>query len=509
MFAIEEKRIFWKKRAGEITIPFHYEKVAPAAVMEVKNNPHAWQGLEAVVCGDIAELTVTGFSAGKSVMLDFGRYVTGKLHLKLDVEEGYIHAPIRLRLMFAEHLCELAGYNGKGVLPQSWQQEEIVNIDSIDCDIEIPRRYAFNYLQIDILCTSSPVFFREIYAVATTSAIPVELAGISGNEMKKQIDDCCLKTLSNCMQTFFEDGPRRDRRLWLGDLRLQALVNSVSFRNVELVERSLYLLASQVDDEGMIPACVFENSTKLSSIKIVDYSLLLGDILFFHAREYGARDIVKELYPLALRQLELFRRYIDCDGRFHDPGGLWLFIDWSEELKREMAVSAVYVFALKQCAGLAALLGDSAEAEKLAAEAAGYTAGLRKYIGTDGIVRSKEGQISYAAQIWMIIAGVMTPEEGKKALAVLDELPDAVRPFTPYLWHHYVEACIVAGDRKRAEKILCGYWGSMIKKGARTFWEVYYPEDENFSPYLDRCQNSSCHAWSCTPSYFFRSGIAL
>jgi hypothetical protein len=31
------------------------------------------------------------------------------------------------------------------------------------------------------------------------------------------------------MQEVFEDGPKRDRRLWLGDLRLQALVNDVTF----------------------------------------------------------------------------------------------------------------------------------------------------------------------------------------------------------------------------------------------------------------------------------------
>lgn len=29
----------------------------------------------------------------------------------------------------------------------------------------------------------------------------------------------------DCMQSVFEDGPKRDRRLWLGDLRLQALAS--------------------------------------------------------------------------------------------------------------------------------------------------------------------------------------------------------------------------------------------------------------------------------------------
>ena len=36
-----------------------------------------------------------------------------------------------------------------------------------------------------------------------------------------------------------EDGPKRDRRLWLGDLRLEALANYETYRNFDLVKRLL------------------------------------------------------------------------------------------------------------------------------------------------------------------------------------------------------------------------------------------------------------------------------
>jgi alpha-L-rhamnosidase len=32
--------------------------------------------------------------------------------------------------------------------------------------------------------------------------------------MLRRIDTVSLRTLRNCMQTVYEDGPRRDRRLW-------------------------------------------------------------------------------------------------------------------------------------------------------------------------------------------------------------------------------------------------------------------------------------------------------
>ncbi|MFR6136264.1 MAG: hypothetical protein ACLUI0_06370 [Blautia massiliensis (ex Durand et al. 2017)] len=67
---------------------------------------------------------------------------------------------------------------------------------------------------------------------------PVE----TDDEMAKKLDRVSLRTLQNCMQDVFEDGPKRDRRLWLGDLRLQALANYETFKNYDLVKRCLYLL---------------------------------------------------------------------------------------------------------------------------------------------------------------------------------------------------------------------------------------------------------------------------
>ncbi len=502
---IAEKRSFWKKCADAVEIPFHYTKILPHRAVDIVENPASWQGLEAVSAGTTEETLQKSFAAGESVILDFGTYVTGKLHLNIETTEGRIHAPVRLRLFFAEQLCEFAGSNGKGLLSASWLQEEIINIDRTGCHIELPRRYSFNYLRMEVLCASSPVYFRDLYAVSSTSAIPCSFLQYEKGGIKQKIDTCCIRTLENCMQMVFEDGPRRDRRLWLGDLRLQALVNSVTYRNAALVERSLYLLASETADNGMIPACIFDGATVPSDTYIVDYSLLLGDILYFHAASYGMREIVRELYPLALRQLELFRKHIGGDGLFRDPGGLWLFIDWSEKLERELPVTGVYVYALRQCAGLAEMLDDGATAVTLAAEAEEITLKLRNYICDDGLIRTgMTGQLSYAAQIWMILAGIFTPDRGRQALAALEKHPESLKPFTPYLWHHYVEACFAAGDAERAEKFIYDYWGGMIKRGARTFWEVYYPQDDKFSPYLDPALNSSCHAWSCTPAYFFR-----
>ena len=51
------------------------------------------------------------------------------------------------------------------------------------------------------------------------------------------------KTLKGCKQDVFEDGPKRDCRIWLGDLRLQARANYYTFKNYDLTKCCMYIFA--------------------------------------------------------------------------------------------------------------------------------------------------------------------------------------------------------------------------------------------------------------------------
>lgn len=71
--------------------------------------------------------------------------------------------------------------------------------------------------------------------------------------------------------------------------------------------------------------------------------------------------------------------------------------------------------------------------------------------------------------------------------------------------HHYaLEAMFKLSMTDEAVKYMKKIWGGMLERGADTFFEVFVPDDAEFSPYGDRMMNSMCHAWSCTPSYFIR-----
>ena len=119
-------------------------------------------------------------------------------------------------------------------------------------------------------------------------------------------------------------------------------------------------------------------------------------------------------------------------------------------------------------------------------------------------ISGPDRQVSWASQAWMVLSGIPTPEQSRRALINVMKDSTAAKPVTPYMYHYMVEALLKAGLRDEAVKLMSEYWGGMIRKGADTFWEVYIPDDDYASPYNSHVMNSYCHAWSCTPTYLLR-----
>ena len=81
-------------------------------------------------------------------------------------------------------------------------------------------------------------------------------------------------------------------------------------------------------------------------------------------------------------------------------------------------------------------------------EAEEKTAAVRKYLldeKTGLFVSGEEKQINYASQVWLILAGAVSIEEGSAMLDKLDELKPEKGMVSPYMNHHYVEALLLCG----------------------------------------------------------------
>lgn len=444
---------------------------------------------------------------GDVITLDFGTHLVGRVTLKFGYTGAHPDAPAWLKLKFAERECELSenAEDYHGWISMGWIQQEQVHIDVLPVALELPRRYAFRYLQIEVLDVSGKyrLTLEDAFCIAGTSADESKLTSYTGAPRQAHLDAVACRTLRECMQDVFEDGPKRDRRLWMGDLRMQALANYETFRNYDLVKRCLYLFAGTTLDKGRVGACIFtEPEIEVDDTVMFDYSLFFIPTLLDYYKATGDLETLKELAPTGWKQIELLQSYFGSNQLVKDSDVLgWCFVDWNLFLNKQASAQGIYLYCMKAAMEIAEVLDD---AERLAALCADYQAkreAAELLWNGEFFVSGEQTQISWASQVWMTLGGA---KHGTAGLLSRLESSAAEKMVTPYMYHNYVDALLSVGEKDKAFNILCTYWGGMLDEGADTFWELYNPENPNESPYGGTIVNSYCHAWSCAPAYFLR-----
>lgn len=458
---------------------------------------------------DPAALGEIKLRKGDELLLDFGRHLVGWLSFCLAAAGSHPDAPAFLQLDLAEIPEELnenpEDYHGW--LSPSWIQRERLHVDLLPAEIALPRRYAFRYVRLTVLGTSPKyqLVVKGVSCRAESAADPGRLPPPPSLDPElAAIRETSLRTLAECMQEVLEDGPKRDRRLWLGDLRLQALSMSASFRQTDLVKRCLYLFAGTRFPDGRMSANVFtDTEPDADDTYLMDFALMYPQALEEYLAETADAEALADLAGIALEQTDwVLANGLGEDGLISREAAKESLIDWSETLNRAPGVTGVLICSLDACAKLCGRLGDSERAAgyRLRAEELRRRAAAAWWSEEEGCFVTA-GQIAIHTQVWMTLAGVMPAGRAEAAFEKALACPGAPRMATPYMHHYYVTALLRAGLREQAEAHLRAYLGGMIAQGADTFWECWDPEHPAASPYGGRVVNSHCHAWSCTPVY--------
>ena len=448
---------------------------------------------------------------GESLLADFGDHFTGYLSFNIDFTGCPPDAPAYIRVKLCERVCETEqdSRNYNGWLCSSWIQEEYIHIDRFPAKVELPRRYAFRYVEIKVLDLSREYKVRvndfncKAVSAADMSAVP-ELC--TKDARLKQIDQIAVKTLAECMQDVFEDGPKRDRRLWIGDLRLQALVNYVTFKNYDLVKRCIYLFAGSMLSGEMVGSCMYtEPKPVVGTTDLFDYSLIFISCLYDYYEHTGDKELLSELYPTARKQAELAAKRLDERCVLRDSDDWWCFLDWHSELNKQAGAQGVFIYTLRQLAAIEKIIGKSAETTESLIDR--LCAAARKYLWDEKLglfVSGDARQVSCQSQIWLVLADVFDKAKNREILLRILKDRTSIAPVTPYCYHYFVEALMKNDMKGEARQLICDYWGAMADDGADCFYEAFDPKNKDFSPYGSDMVNSYCHAWSCTPAYFIR-----
>ncbi|TXI70941.1 MAG: Bacterial alpha-L-rhamnosidase [Cyclobacteriaceae bacterium] len=518
-FYTPEQRAAWLSKAERFKPKLTERVVKPVQIVSIVADPNVFQGWKATKSGSLKDFYENSFKTQSGTIFDFGDHLTGHFSLSIKELRGVMDGPLRLKLTFGEVPAEVVTpfdpYTGS--LSRAWLQDEIITVDDISVPIKVNRRIAFRYLKIELL-GSSPYFdfaINDMQFVATTSvATQPEPLATTTEKLVQDIDRIGLATLRECMQTVYEDGPKRDQRLWLGDLYLESLANNFSFKNHDLTRRCLYLMAGVSKTTGYLNHTLFEGPKphgQDGAPFLFEYSLLFNVTLKEFLIQSGDRQTAEDLWPVAKKQLENITVHLNEQGLLNAEAASkarwWLFVDWNDKLDKQTSVQGIMIFALKHTYELAKALGKEKELAHVPALIKKLTDAARKNLYDKKLglfISGPSRQISYASQAWMVLSGVASQTEGQKALLAVQTNLVAVRPGAPYLVHYFIEAMIQSGLKKEAREMLVEYWGGMVKKGADTFWEVYDPKNDQLSPYNFFPMNSYCHAWSCTPVYFIR-----
>ncbi len=500
------KNLDFLNKALSLLKPVHEEVAKPVSTVQVESVD------EKPAVSPAPEFSSMELTVGDKVTIDFGNHFVGYFGMKLSFTGSHPDAPVLLRLRFAENATELLEKQEDyhGWVCSSWIQEEQIHVDIVPSFVDLPRRYALRYAEIEVLAISSKfkLVIEDVRLRAVSGADNSKLLPSALNEECSRIDEIAVRTLHNCKQVVFEDGPKRDRRLWLGDLRLQALADYYTYRDYDMVKACLYLFAALPMPDGRVGACLFlEPEPEVDDTFILDYSLLYVNALLDYFKATDDMETLKELKDTAFLQIDLAAKQLDKSYIIKDSDKMgWAFLDWNLALNRQAGAQGVLLYSLKAAFEIAVLLNDL---DKKRVYDQLYYSCLNA--ANEILWNEKEGfylsgadrQLSWASQIWMILGGAC---DRNRARDILKRLPDsgALSMVTPYIHHYYVEALIECGERSKALNVIREYWGGMVKMGADTFWELYNPQNPYESPYGGTIVNSYCHAWSCAPAYFLR-----
>ena len=152
----ESQRAQWLDTAERLKPRLHAAPVLPVSIVKPVADASQflrWR-MERVSPADALRERV--MRRGDSAILDFGRHLTGHLEFSIAGEGRGIDAPTRLKLTLGEVAPEVAEPFDpyRGALSRAWVQDEVINIDVLPIAIQLPRRYAFRYLKVEVIDTS-------------------------------------------------------------------------------------------------------------------------------------------------------------------------------------------------------------------------------------------------------------------------------------------------------------------------------------------------------------------
>lgn len=505
---LTDPELLWKRLLPR-EIPFlRKEKVKPLSIVRTDLNYGAIDGEERALAssGDAkpwtADASVPGSIPG--VVFDFGIETVGYPEFVLQAPQGGV-----MQLWYGESL--------------DMQLYDTFLLRKGDNRLRPFGRRAFRYLYVTFQAAPAPVQVDSFEVERVGYPFAEEGSFACSDSLLERIWRTGVDTTRINSQDHLEDCPLRERALWVADAVVMAKVIYHVWGDWRLLRKCLLQGARIQNEDGSIPGTGPERNPFVLPDFCAHWLYGVSDYWRFS----GDRAFLEEVWPGVEWLMDWFAAQEDDSGLFAgaDREGWWCFIDWADYIDRRdrvTAMSCFYYKALHTAADLAVAAGLPGTAAAWSQRAARLRRTIRSQLrapggsrvfadclGPDGVLSDKITAQSNFAAIW---CGLYEPEEANRFVSDWYEAGRLPELKGAFFYHIVLESLFMLGRAPLALDKIRTYWGSMLQRGATTWWETFDPSTPDCtipSPYqgntptylIDHIPVSACHGWGASPTY--------
>ncbi|HEV2578112.1 MAG TPA: alpha-L-rhamnosidase C-terminal domain-containing protein [Acidobacteriaceae bacterium] len=426
-----------------------------------------------------------------SVILDFGRELTGRLEIDSDSDE-----PMAVTVQVGESESEALkvpylGVNQMTIPPHGSGHSP---------------KTAFRYARVRFVSGARDLHVKSIHA--DHIYYPVKYLGSfeSSDPLLNRIWETGAYTAHLCMQDGVWDASKRDRGRWMGDTDVSGPVIEDVFADKMLLEDTLDRLL------GADPHAPVDQHVN----GIPGYSSFWFTGVADFYRHKGDKAFLEREHQRMLELLHVVDGEFDQRNIYANNSNVWLYVDWSPDLNGDTpetrrATTLEFVRAYREAAFLLHEVGDEVNAAKYRERAETVKGAADKYLADPSGTFGPRWETNAAA----VISGAAGPDQYDAIWRdVLSKVGQPAGPglghgpiISPYYGDYVLRAMAEMNHRDAALAWIRQFWGGMINEGATSFWEAYdvdwYHEDFHSSLQADNRSGyfvSLAHGWSSGPT---------
>jgi len=358
---------------------------------------------------------------------------------------------------------------------------------------------AGRYLVIYINSTNEPMTVSDFVLTQTHSGIKLTNPIKFTDPTLNQIADISLNSLKNCMHTTYMDCPHYEQLMYVGDGRLEALINYVTAPGCLMQRKALKAFAASIRENGFTQTRYPSHERS----EIPGFSLFFINTLHDYAMWSSDKALITELLPACRTVIAAFQPYLDEHGLYRNPDS-WNFYDWVPTWERGVPPTNGEAGALMNL-HMATVLQDMADLEEYAdhaenapslrerAEQLKKTVHENFFIPEKGLYSCDLQHLHYSqhVQAMALLAGLGDRTLYEKIFDGSQELAKC----TIYFSHYLFEAAKRFGD-SRHPLVMLDFWKALPDQGLFT------------TPERPEPARSDCHAWGGHVLYYFVTGLA-